>query len=499
MEVGRSLFEREIRKRELRACAEFPVRFAEHEGVLVPAGRIEHATPKRVAVLFSGGPAAGGHNVLVGLKQVLSQLVGVREGFKGLLAGDFFEIQNLDEIKNTGGFDYLGTSRVKIKERVEETLALCKKNHIDALVIIGGDDSATNAALLAPHLQVISVPKTMDGDLQYGKLLPIPFGFDTATKVYAELVGNILQDTKSSLKYWHFVKLMGRTASHVTLEVALQTKPTIAIIGEEQHRLTDIIETIANAVVERSKAGKNYGVVLVPEGLLEFIPEMNQLIGEIDSMLGRHQGTLAELGPDERKQFITINLEQRGLFNFLPSYIQEMLLADRDAHGNLTVSQVETERLLSDLVAKRVQELAPGTKFNVNHHFFGYEGRCGAPSAFDAMLGYNLGLVAGSLILDGRTGYLASLTSLNEGGKAVAIPLSKMMHEEEREGEKEQVIEKALVKLDSAAYKFFVSRQDVWMRTDRFASPGPRQLWGPATNQLPISVALNQGYSSLNF
>jgi diphosphate-dependent phosphofructokinase len=501
MEVRRSLFEREVRKRELHECATFPLRFKEIDGILVADGKLERIQPKRVAVLFSGGPAAGGHNVIAGLKRGLhgSTLLGVREGFKGLLANNFFEITDISDITNTGGFDFLGTSRVKIKDRVQETAHLCKENNIDALVIIGGDDSATNAALLAPHMQVVSVPKTMDGDLQHGNLLPIPFGFDTATKTYAEAVGNILQDTRSSLKYWHFVKLMGRSASHVTLEVALQTKPTITLISEEGRSLNDIVEMIAQAVIARDKAGKNYGLVLVPEGLLEFIPEMNHLILEIDEFMGRHLGTLELLTGTARKNFIRINLEQYALFDFLPGYIQDMLIADRDAHGNLTVSQIETERLLSELVAKRVQELAPSVKFAVNHHFFGYEGRCGAPSAFDAMLGYNLGLTAASLVLDNRSGYMASISRLDQGGIPLAIPLSRMIREEEREGVMESVVEKALLRTDSPAYKFFLSRRNIWMQEDRFSSPGPRQLWGPSKNQMPISVALNQGYASLEF
>jgi diphosphate-dependent phosphofructokinase len=507
MEVRNSPFEQEIRKIPLFACDELkdlvPREFA-GDSILSPGKSID-IRHKRVAVLFSGGPAAGGHNVLVGLKQILreSTLIGVREGFKGLLAGDMFEIPDVLSIANTGGFDYLGTNRMKIKQQVHEAAEACRKNRIDALVIIGGDDSATNAALLAEHVQTISVPKTMDGDLQYGKLLPIPFGFDTATTIYAEMVGNILQDTRSSLKYWHFIRLMGRTASHVTLEVALQTKPTIALISEEiaekNTTLAQVVDSIAQVIAMRSKKGMNYGTVLIPEGLLEFIPEVKSLIAEIDGLFGLHSSTFAGLDIPNRKRFVAVNIQNVMLFTSFPGYIQDILVSDRDAHGNLTVSQIETEKLLSELVAKRVHELAQGAPFMVNHHFFGYEGRCGAPTAFDAMLGYNLGLIAGSLVLSGKSGYMASLAGLDRGGSAIAIPLAQMLHEEDREGTKELVVRKALVSLDSPAFRFFASRRDIWAAEDRFSSPGPRQLWGPCANQMPITVALNQEYERIYF
>jgi diphosphate-dependent phosphofructokinase len=463
------------------------------------------AKGKRVAVLFSGGPAAGGHNVVAGLKAILGKnntLLGVKAGPKGLLEGALFDITEtaVKRILNTGGFDFLGSDRTKIKtdEQFQQVKDVCKKNKLDAIVIIGGDDSNTNAAVLAdqlyPQVQVIGVPKTIDGDLQVGELLPISFGFDTATKIYAEMVGNILQDTPSSRKYWHFVKLMGRAASHVALEVALQTRPAVCLISEEiaekRSSLYEIIDGIAQTVVARAKKKINHGVVLIPEGIVEFIPEMNGLISELNDALVHH-------GPKDVVAHISEDSAQ--LFRSLPVYIQEMLLAERDSHGNLQVSLIPTERLIIDMVARRVKEIDPNVKFNTLNHFFGYEGRCGAPSLFDAAYTYNLGLVAGSLILDGKTGYMAALTDLDCGGKVLGIPLTGLINIEHRHGKDEMVIEKALVKTSSPAFKFFATRREDWATDDKFTSPGPRQLWGPTAKQLPISVALNQGYKGLGF
>jgi len=463
------------------------------------------AAGKRVAVLFSGGPAAGGHNVVAGLKAILGKnntLLGVKAGPKGLLEGALFEITDeaVKNILNTGGFDFLGSDRTKIKtdEQFQKVKNVCENNKLDAIVIIGGDDSNTNAAVLAEYLygkvQVIGVPKTIDGDLQVGELLPVSFGFDTATKIYSEMVGNILQDTPSSRKYWHFIKLMGRAASHVALEVALQTRPPVCLISEEiaekRSSLGEIIDSIARTVVGRAKKKINHGVVLIPEGIVEFIPEMNVLISELNDALSHY-------GQAEAVSHISAASAQ--LFRSLPEYIQKMLLAERDAHGNLQVSLIPTERLIIDMVARRVKEIDPDVKFSTLNHFFGYEGRCGAPSLFDAAYTYNLGLIAGSLILDSKTGYMAALTDLDKGGKVLGIPLTGLIHVERRQGKDEMVIEKALVKTDSPAFKFFASRREVWANEDRFTSPGPRQLWGPTAKQVPISVALNQGYKGLEF
>ncbi|MDR1997146.1 MAG: diphosphate--fructose-6-phosphate 1-phosphotransferase [Candidatus Margulisbacteria bacterium] len=556
MEKGNSIFEREVRKFAVPVCKKFlnkkgeiaPVAFAAEGRPLAAKDALEvrrefiqstagsgnkllaarglNARPaggQRVAVLFSGGPAAGGHNVVAGLKAVLGRkntLLGVRGGPAGLLAGNLFKIKDgpVRRILNTGGFDFLGSDRTKIKtpEQFAQVKKVCVQHKLDAIVIIGGDDSNTNAAILAEYLysgvkkngagvQVIGVPKTIDGDLQAGRLLPISFGFDTATKIYAELVGNILQDTPSSRKYWHFIKLMGRAASHVALEVALQTRPAVTLISEEiaekKIPLNKIVNDIADTVVKRYKKGLGHGVVVIPEGLIEFIPDMTGLLQTLNELVAGQAGELKHLPLARRRELAGRKLKAApaALFRSLPDYIQEMLLLDRDSHGNLQVSQIPTEKLLIDMVAARLQKIAPGVRFATNSHFFGYEGRCGAPSLFDAAFTFNLGLTAGSLLLDGRTGYMAALTDLHRGGKILAIPLTGLINIERRHGRNELVIAKALVKLDSKAFKFFAGRRAAWAAADLFTSPGPRQLWGPAARQVPISVALNQGYANLDF
>jgi pyrophosphate--fructose-6-phosphate 1-phosphotransferase len=555
MEKQNSIFEAAVRALPLPVCAAFgdvagprPIAFAPDasvpgtrdgdkvaaafpysvqasgNAVLVPAGVKRNAPRgKRVAVLFSGGPAAGGHNVVCGLKHVLgpdNTLFGVRPGPKGLIKGNLFEITASDTagVINTGGFDFLGTDRTKIKtdaqfDHVKET---CLKHRLDAIVVIGGDDSNTNAAVLAEFLfkdvkpdgtgvQVIGVPKTIDGDLQLGELLPISFGFDTATKIYGEMVGNILQDARSSLKYWHFIKLMGRSASHVTLEVALQTKPAITLVSEEiageKRSLAFIVERIAQAVAERAGKGLHHGVVLIPEGLIESIPEMNALIAELNEVLARHAVEFAAVVEAEKPAFVEGRLTPGNarLLSSLPAYVVRMLLAERDSHGNLQVSLIPTERLLVDMVMARVKAIDARIPFAAHCHFFGYEGRCGAPTLFDAAYTYNLGLTAGSLILDGRTGYMATVTDLDRGGVPRALPLTGLLNIERRHGKDEFVIEKALVAMDSPAMQYFISRRAAWTADDLFCSPGPRQLWGAAARQMPISVALNSGAESLEF
>ena len=555
MEAHSSIFESALRELPLPVCASFgsatqpqAVSFAKTERVLstkdsesvaksfpnsvkasgnvvlTSAGaNAKAAQGKRVAVLFSGGPASGGHNVVCGIKRILGKgntLFGVKPGPKGLLQGNLFEITDadVDTIINTGGFDFLGTDRTKIKtdEQFEQVKATCVKYNLDAIIIIGGDDSNTNAAVLAELLykdvkadgsgvQVIGVPKTIDGDLQIGDLLPISFGYDTATKIYGEIVGNILQDTRSSLKYWHFIKLMGRSASHVTLEVALQTKPAVTIISEEvaekKQSLAAIVNQIADAVITRSKKGMNYGAVLIPEGLIEFIPEIGVLIAELNDVLAHHADEFSKLDDAHKTPFLQSRLSPHNaeLLGSLPDYVVRMLHADRDSHGNLQVSLITTEQLLADMVKARVKHLDAKVPFATHCHFLGYEGRCGAPTLFDAAYTYNLGLTAGSLILDGRTGYMATVTDLTAGGKPQAIPLTGLLNIERRHGKDEFVIEKALVKMDSAAMQYFASRRAEWAADDRFASPGPRQLWGPAAHQQPISVALNSNSESLAF
>ena len=503
----------------------FPNTVKAHENKILVGKNNEKGevpTGKRIAVLFSGGPAAGGHNVIVGLKKIIGEentLFGVKTGPKGLLAGDLIEIteEHIKLINNTGGFDFIGSDRTKIKtdDQFNMVKKVCQKNKLDAIVVIGGDDSNTNAGVLAEMLfenvhedgsgvQVIGVPKTIDGDLQVGKMLPISFGFHTATSIYSELTGNILKDTPSSKKYWHFVKLMGRSASHVTLEVALQTKPAITLISEEvaekKISLNQLVDQIAKTVIARSKNGLNHGVVLIPEGVIEFIPEMINLIAELND-------TVSEAMEDENYRSLVENKDTTGKCNYIydklsseqeklmksfPDYIQEMLLAERDSHGNLQVSLIPTEKLLIDMTTARIKELDSSVKFNTQNHFFGYEGRCGVPTKFDMSYCLNLGMTAGSLVLAGKTGYIASVTGIDIDGTPLALPLTGLFNIERRHGQDEMVIEKALVELDSEAFKYFVSRREAWSKSDLFASPGPRQLWGPVSDRIPKTVFLNK-------
>jgi pyrophosphate--fructose-6-phosphate 1-phosphotransferase len=553
MEKGHSPFERAIRTMKVSVCEAFkksgalaPVTFVPGTRTLEPNREVADAFPnsiaasknsilsasdtltvqvsgKRVAVLFSGGPAAGGHNVVVGLKQILgpaNTLLGVKAGPKGLLKGNMFEItaEHIMHIINTGGFDFLGSDRTKIEkpDDIEKVRNVCREQNIDAIVIIGGDDSNTNAALLAEKLfydvkedgsgvQVIGVPKTIDGDLQLGDDLPISFGFDTATKIYAEKVGNLLRDTASSLKYWHFVRLMGRSASHVTLEVALQTHPTITLISEEVRErditLPEIVDTIARIVIERAKNALNYGVVLVPEGLIEFIPGFTTMIDDLNDKMAQYKDELSGKSIREQLLFVYSKLTQSHgeLLESLPVSIKYMLMSDRDEHGNLPVSRIETEGMLSNAVKARLHELDGNLKFESLNHFFGYEARCGASTLFDSSYTYNLGATAGSLIMDGRTGYMASLTDLDRGAKPLGIPIASLLDIEIRKGKPAKVIEKALVKLDSPAFLYLQSRRRLWADNDLSSSPGPVQLWGPTSKHMPKTVALNREYSSLEF
>lgn len=568
MENHNSLFENEIRKLSVPVCdifvkdgkivpakfekterkigtsdvnevnKEFPKTVKETENRILKgiSGNVS-VSGKRVAVLFSGGPAAGGHNVIIGLKKVLGDgnvLFGVKNGPKGLLEGTLFEIKEEDvkRILNTGGFDFLGSDRTKIKteEQYEAVKKTVRDYQLNGIVVVGGDDSNTNAAVLAELLydmgvQVIGVPKTIDGDLQIGDILPISFGFDTATKIYSELVGNILQDTPSSRKYWHFIKLMGRSASHVALEVALQTRPAITLISEEveakKMSLGEIVKSICDVILTRASKGINHGVIVIPEGLIEFIPEMKSLIAELNDIMGHYGEDISKMFTfEEKKDFIykKLTADSAKLMASLPDEFEKMLLLDRDAHGNLQVSQIPTEKLLITMVEERINEIknhpeeisylkldekgierVKKFKFATNNHFFGYEGRCGAPSLFDAAYTLNLGLCAGSLILDGKTGYIASITDFDKGGSVLALPLTGLLNIERRHGKNEMVIKKGLVEIDSPAFKFFEKRRKDWAEKDLFTSPGPRQLWGPVSKQIPITVALNRGYSSLDF
>lgn len=436
---------------------------------------------------------------------------------------------------NTGGFDFLGTDRTKIQTPqqfidVKETVL---KNDLDGLVIVGGDDSNTNAAFIAEYFEekgvkcsVIGVPKTIDGDMAAGKFLPIPFGYDTATKVYAEMVGNLAQDAASAVKYWHFVKLMGRTASKITLEVALQTKPAIALISEEIRKkkmsLDAIVDYIAHVIAQRRLKGINHGVVLVPEGLVEFIPEMSTLIMELNAIFPEYQVDIRDLPSLKNKQeflYPLLSPQSAQLMASLPDEIEEMLILDRDDHGNVKVSQIETEKLLIEKVRYRVSEMKrhPDKYFgkgehkidatpeqigqlksmtlSTQSHFLGYEGRSGHPTPFDAAFAFNLGLTVGSLVLCGKTGYMAAITDFDQGGRVLALPISGLISRETRKGQDELVIAKSLVETNSPAFKTFTENRDKWAQDDLFSSPGPVQYWGPVSRQLPILVASDQGYA----
>jgi len=505
----------------------------------VAADESESVKGKRVAVLFSGGPAAGGHNVLAGLSAALGRdntLLGIKQGPKGLMKGDLFEIkeENIRSIVNIGGFDFLGTDRTKIKsaEQFEKVMQTVVKNKLDGLVVVGGDDSNTNAAFIAEYLEaggidcsVVGIPKTIDGDMAAGKYLPISFGFDTATKIFSELVGNLTQDAASAVKYYHFVKLMGRTASKITLEVALQTKPAVALISEEiaqkNMSLDDIVDYIVRIVAQRRLKGLNHGVILVPEGLVEFIPEMSRLIAELNKMLAEYERDIADLPTLENKrEFLLPLLTPRSaqLMASLPPDLQEMLILDRDDHGNVKVSQIETEKLLIEKIRYRMSEMKRHTDrffgdeegkikatpqqvedfkkatLSTQSHFLGYEGRSSKPTKFDAAFTFQLGLAASSLVLAGKTGYMAAITDFDKGGRVLGLPLTGLITVETRKGKEEFVIEKSLVELTSPSFRVFAQNRDKWSKEDLFSSPGAIQYWGPTSKQLPIIVALDQGY-----
>jgi pyrophosphate--fructose-6-phosphate 1-phosphotransferase len=494
---------------------------------------------KRVAVLFSGGPAAGGHNVLAGLLAALGDdntLVGIRKGPKGLIKGDCFEIhkEDIESIINTGGFDFLGTDRTKIKspEQFEKVKQMVVKNRLDGLVIVGGDDSNTNGAFIAEYLEtegiacsVIGIPKTIDGDLAAGKYLPISFGFDTATKIFSELVGNLCQDAASAVKYYHFVKLMGRTASKITLEVALQTKPAITLISEEiaekNMSLDSIVDYIVRIIILRRMKGLNHGVVLVPEGLVEFIPEMGRLIAELNKALAEYESHISDMPMIEHKRELLLShltSESAKLMASLPPDLQQMLILDRDDHGNVKVSQIETEKLLIEKIGHRISEMqqhtdrffGPGegkiaataeqvedfkkVTLSTQSHFFGYEGRSSKPTKFDAAFTFQLGLAAASLVLAGKSGYMAAVTDFDRGGRVLGLPLTGLITAEMRKGKEEFVIEKSLVELESPSFTVFAQNRDKWAEQDLFSSPGAIQYWGPISKQIPIIVALDQDY-----
>ena len=462
-----------------------------------------------VGVILSGGQAPGGHNVISGLFDGIkklnpnNRLYGFILGPGGLVDHNYMELTAdiIDEYRNTGGFDIIGSGRTKLEkqEQFDKGLEILKALDIKALVIIGGDDSNTNACVLAEYykaiganVQVIGCPKTIDGDLKNSEI-ETSFGFDTATKVYSEVIGNIMRDCNSAKKYWHFIKLMGRSASHVTLECALQTHPNITLIGEEveakNQTLDDVVTYIADAVADRATRGMNYGVVLVPEGLIEFIPAIKKLIAELNDMLAANQADFDMIADDKKIDYVLQHLseENAAIFKSLPISVSRQLALERDPHGNVQVSLIETEQLLAEMVGKKLAQwkkdgLFSG-KFSTQHHFFGYEGRCAAPSNFDADYCYSLGFNASMLIAAGKTGYMSSVKNTSKPVHewiAGGIPITMMMNMEKRNGQMKPVIRKALVELDGKPYKFFVAHRTKWARETEFVYPGPIQYFGPA-------------------
>ena len=467
---------------------------------------------RHVGVILSGGQAPGGHNVIAGLYDALKQanssnkLYGFLGGPSGIIDGKYIEFTDefMDKYRNTGGFDIIGSGRTKLEteEQFQKSLAVCKNLGISAVVIIGGDDSNTNAALLAEWfvknntgIQVIGCPKTIDGDLKNDQI-EISFGFDTATKTYAELIGNIERDANSAKKYWHFVKIMGRSASHVALEAALQTQPNITLISEEVEEkkmsLDSIISYMCDIIVKRANIGKNFGIAVIPEGLIEFIPEMKSMISNLNDIMA----TL-ENDPDfvnattirDKFDIVENRLESANakVYSSLPILIKGQLLADRDPHGNVQVSKIETEKLLIEMIQERLNELKlQGEyigKFSAQSHFFGYEGRCAFPSNFDADYCYSLGFNAFALINFGLTGYLSSVRNLTAPASqwiAGGIPLTMMMNMEKRHGEMKPVIQKALVKLDGPVFKQLEEHREDWALNDRYLFPGAIQYFGPS-------------------
>ena len=489
------------------------------------AGESLNLANKNVGVILSGGQAPGGHNVIAGLYDAIKQanpnnkLYGFLGGPSGIIDGKYVEFDDkfIDAYRNTGGFDIIGSGRTKLEteEQFEKSLKVCQALNINAIVIIGGDDSNTNACMLAQWLkakntgiQVIGCPKTIDGDLKNSQI-EISFGFDTATKTYAELVGNIQRDANSAKKYWHFIKLMGRSATHVGLEVALQTQPNIALISEEveakKQSLKSIVDYITDVVVKRAEKGKNFGVALIPEGLIEFIPEMKTMIQSLNDLLAvlEKDEAFVNAANEAKYEIISSKLDKDNafVFNSLPSLIKAQLLMDRDPHGNVQVSKIETEKLLIEMVKENLKKLkAEGKyngKFSEQAQFFGYEGRCAMPSNFDADYCYSLGYNAFALILAGLTGYLSSVKNLTAPAsewKAGGVPLTMMMNMEKRHGVMKPVIQKALVELDGPVFKEFEANRENYALNDCYIFPGAIQYYGPTEvcDNTTITLQLEQ-------
>ena len=488
----------------------------------VPAETETHKA-MNVGVILSGGQAPGGHNVISGLFDEVkklnpeNRLYGFLMGPGGLVDHKYIEITDelIADYRNTGGFDLIGSGRTKLEEvsQFEKGIEILRELDIKALVIIGGDDSNTNACVLAEYyaaknygVQVIGCPKTIDGDLKNDQI-ETSFGFDTACKTYAEVIGNIERDCNSARKYWHFIKLMGRSASHIALECALQTQPNICLISEEIEKkdltLNQVVEQIAETVAYRASQGNNFGVVLIPEGLIEFIPAIGRLIQELNDLLAAHGADYKDLDKDAQRQYILSHLSEanKATFETLPEGVARQLSLDRDPHGNVQVSLIETEKLLSEMVGDKLaqwkEEGKYTGKFAAQHHFFGYAGRCAAPSNFDADYCYALGTSAAQLIANGKTGYMAIVKNTTAGTdqwKAGGVPITMMMNMERRNGEMKPVIRKALVELDGKPFKTFAAHRDEWAKNTCYVYPGPIQYWGPSEvcDQTTKTLALEQ-------
>ena len=490
----------------------FPNTYGKNEITFVKGANTSENKKQVVGVILSGGQAPGGHNVICGLYDALKAInpENVLYGFKGGPSGltddkyVIFDDELINAYRNTGGFDVIGSGRTKLEteEQFEVATEVCKKHGITAITIIGGDDSNTNAAVLAEYfaahntgVQVIGCPKTIDGDLK-NEDIECSFGFDTATKTYSELIGNIERDANSAKKYWHFIKVMGRSASHVALECALETQPNICLIGEEvaakNMSLSQIADYIADSVANRAAKGMNFGVAIIPEGIVEFVPEFSALIAEINELLAGNKTEEFNALPDwsAKYEFIKNGLTAKAMevFAILPQSIQQQLFLERDPHGNVQVSLIESEKLFSEMVkAKLAERKAAGTysgKFSAQHHFFGYEGRCAFPSNFDADYCYSLGYNAAMLIQYGFNGYLSKVSNLSKPAEewvAGGMPITKMMNIERRNGKDKPVIRKALVELDGAPFKFFEANRETWAAETCFTYPGAIQYYGPSS------------------
>ena len=503
----------------------FPNTYGKKEITFEKGQNTSAAKKQVVGVILSSGQAPGGHNVICGLYDALKAtdkdnvLLGFKGGPDGLLKNDYVEFDDefIDAYRNTGGFDIIGSGRTKLetKEQFAIVAENAKKNGLTAVVIIGGDDSNTNAATLAEYMaanntgiQVIGCPKTIDGDLK-NEDIEASFGFDTATKTYSELIGNIERDANSAKKYWHFVKVMGRSASHVALECALETQPNICLIGEEvaakKMSLAEITNYIADSVEARGNNGDNFGVAIIPEGIVEFVPEFSKLIAEINELLAGSKTEEFNALPDweAKYNFIKAGLtaESFAVFDILPQFVQQQLFLERDPHGNVQVSLIESEKLFSEMVkAELAKRKAAGTykgKFGAQHHFFGYEGRCAFPSNFDADYCYSLGYNAFMLIQYGYTGYLSKVSNIAKPAEewvAGGMPITKMMNMERRNGEDKPVIRKALVELDGAPFKYFEAHRKQWAVETCFKYPGAIQYYGPAEvcDLTTVTLALEQ-------